>query len=252
MSASLKGPIWQDPPQRLVLESGEVHVWRIALDRPVEGLAGLQQTLSPDELERAGRFYFQRDRDHFIAGRGCLRQILGGYLDAAPGGLSFSYSSFGKPSLSGDFARGGLRFNLSHSGGLGLVAVTDLGEVGVDIECIRPELAGEDIARHYFSPSEVAALFGLPPESRIEAFFTCWTRKEAYIKARGEGLSLPLEQFDVTLAPGEPARLLATRPDPSEAQRWTLHALEPGNGYLAAMAVEAQGCKLCCWEFQGV
>jgi 4'-phosphopantetheinyl transferase len=252
MSVPLKSFIWQGPPQRLALESGEVHVWRIALDQSGESLAALQQTLSPTEMERAGRFYFPRDRDHFIAGRGCLRVILGRYLNTASSGLNFLYSSYGKPSLSGEFAGGSLRFNLSHSGGLGLIAVTMLGEVGVDIECIRRELAGEDIARHYFSTAEVEALMRLPPKTRREAFFTCWTRKEAYIKARGEGLSLPLEQFDVTLVPGEPAALLATRPDPLEAQRWILHALEPGDGYVAALAVEGQMSKLFCWDFLGV
>lgn len=241
---------WSKPPETPVIEDEDVHVWRVALDQPEEIRLDLERCLAAGEHERAARFHFQRDRDHFIVARGCLRQILGSYLQAAPDRLNFSYSPYGKPYLTGPSTPDGLQFNLSHSHSLALIAVTRGRQVGVDIEYTGRELADEQIARRFFSVAEVAALLALPRPIQIEAFFTCWTRKEAYIKARGEGLSLPLDQFDVTLAPGQPAVLLATRPDAQEVRRWTLRELEPGPGYAAALAVEGRLGEVLCWQLE--
>ncbi len=150
--------------------------------------------------------------------------------------MRFAYTTYGKPLLADETGASGLRFNLTHSHGLALLAVTRGREIGVDVERIRDNLEGEKLAERFFSPREVAALRSLPPELRREAFFHCWTRKEAYIKAVGKGLSLPLDQFDVTLHPGEPAALLATRHDSEEAQRWSMRSLAPGEGYVGALA----------------
>lgn len=242
-------PAWPSPPEKLVLSTGEVHVWRIALDAPAGQVTRLEQVLSVDERERAARFLFERGRRSFCMARGCLRMILGGYLQVEPDKLRFSYTDQGKPYLAGPWGEAGLMFNLSHSHGLALVAAAYDRRVGVDIEHIRQDFAGEPIARRFFSTGEVSTLLALPAEFRKEGFFTCWTRKEAYIKARGEGLSFPLDQFDVTLTPGEPARLLATRPDPDEASRWGLQALDPGPGYQAAVAAEGQDWQVRLLQF---
>ena len=242
-------PPWRDPPETLVLGGDEVQVWRAALDQTPSEIQRFLRTLAADEPARAKRFYFDRDRNHFIVARGVLRAILGGYLNQAPECISFGYSSHGKPALAGEPDRNTIRFNVSHSQGIALFAVTRGREVGVDLERIRSDVEVAEIAERFFSQRELATLRALPTGAQREAFFRCWTRKEAYIKARGEGLSLPLDQFDVSLAPGEPAALLGTRPDPAEASRWSLQELNPGPGFAAALAVAGPGWRLTCWQW---
>lgn len=234
-------PPWRLPPETLILGSDEVHIWRATLDQPISQIESFRHTLAADEQARAERFYFQRDRERFIVARGVLRALLGFYLLSAPECLSFCYSSQGKPALAGESGGDTVRFNLSHSHGVALYAVTRGREVGIDFERIRFDLEVEQIAERFFSRREIATLRTLPIDLRTYAFFLCWTRKEAYIKARGEGLSLPLDQFDVSLVPGEPAALLSTHPDPHEALRWSLQELSPTPGYVAALAVEGHG-----------
>jgi 4'-phosphopantetheinyl transferase len=231
-----------------MLGSDEVHVWRATLDQPPSQIESFRHTLAADEHARAERFYFQRDREHFIVARGVLRSLLGCYLNKAPECLSFRYSSYGKPALAWESGGNTVRFNLSHSHGVALYAVTRGREVGIDLEYIRSDLEVEQIAERFFSRREVATLRTLPPEVQRQAFFLCWTRKEAYIKARGEGLSLPLDQFDVSLIPGEPVALLSTQGDPYEVSRWSLQELTPAPGYAAALAVEGRGWHLACWR----
>jgi len=243
------GHLWLHPPPRLVLTDDEVHVWRASLNLPAKHIQHLWRTLSPEEQERARRFRFQRDRDRFIVAHGVLRAIWSRYLNVEPGELRFRFNSHGKPFLTREFGGETLRFNMSHSHHLALYALARNREVGIDLEYIRADLADERIAEQFFSPREVTALRALPPEVRTEAFFHCWTRKEAYVKARGEGLALPLDQFDVSLVPGEPARLVSTPGDPSEAARWSLRALFPGPGYVAALAVEGHAWQLKCWQW---
>jgi 4'-phosphopantetheinyl transferase len=242
--------LWRPPPAERALSSAEVHVWRASLDQAAPCVERLQRTLSADELHRAARFHFPRDRRRFIVARGVLRDILGRYLGVHPSALGFRYSAYGKPALADVADEEALRFNVSHSHEMALFAVTCGREVGVDIEYLRREIACEEIAEHFFSVRERGSLRALPAEVKHQAFFNCWTRKEAYIKAHGEGLSLPLDQFDVSLAPGEPAALLATRSDPREALRWSLRVLTPGPDYVAAVAVEGQGWNLTCWQWR--
>src|SRR5579863_6116720 len=213
----------------------EVHVWRASLDLPPAQIDSFLQTLAPDEQSRADRFYFRGDRERFIAAHGILRSILGLYLNSAPKCLSYCYGSHGKPALADQPRHDAIRFNLSHSCAIALYAVARRHEVGIDVESIR-DLEVAQIAQRFFSRRETATLSALPTDLRKHAFFLCWTRKEAYIKARGEGLSLPLDQFDVSLIPGEPAALLATRPDSSEALRWDLRELAVAPGYVGALA----------------
>jgi len=242
-------PPWRSPSEALVLGCDEVHVWRATLDQPPSQIQSLLHNLAADEQARAKRFYFERDRERFIVARGVLRAILSGYLNRVPESLSICYSSHGKPALAGKSDRDAIRFNVAHSHGVALYAVSRGREVGIDLERIRFDLAVAEIAERFFSRREVAMLRTLSIEAQFQAFFRCWTRKEAYIKALGQGLSLPLDQFDVSLAPGEPAALLGTQQYPSEASRWSLQELTPAPGYTAALAVEGHGWCLTCWQW---
>ena len=211
-------------------------------------MRSLRHTLTTDECQRAERYVFEKDRTHFAVARGLLRVLLGRYLRQEPQHLRFTYGPHGKPALATDTGRAPLCFNVSHSHGLALYAVTRGREVGVDVERIRPEIAQEKIAERFFSRREVTVLRALPTSLQAAAFFACWTRKEAYIKAKGEGLALPLGQFDVSLAPGEPAMLLRTAWDPQEAACWALQDLAPAPGYRAAVAVAGHDWRLTCWD----
>ena len=240
---------WQPPPNELILQPGEVHVWRASLELEASRLRDLLPTLSTHEQGRAERFHFARDRGHFIAAHGLLRAILGRYLRVGPGQLRFGYGLHGKPVLKMEPGGGALRFNMSHSHGLALYAVAADREVGIDVEQIRSDVEPRRVADQFFSPGEVAALLALPTHLQRVAFFNCWTRKEAYIKAKGKGMSLPLQGFEVSLVPGEPAALLKTCGDPAEAGRWSLRALEPGPGYVGAVAAEGRDWDLRCWQW---
>lgn len=237
---------WQPPPRNLVAAKHEVHVWRVALND--SRAASLRPKLSPDECARADRFHFARDRHRFIVARGSLRTILGAYLKKDPDQLGFSYSRYGKPALADETGGNYLNFNLSHANELALIAVTRERGIGVDIEFIRPQFASEEIAERFFSDNEVAALRALPRAVQSQAFFNCWTRKEAYIKAIGEGMSMPLNQFHVSLEPGSAAALLGNLRDAQEVSRWSLQELTPGPGYVAAVAVEGNDWQLRCWD----
>ena len=226
-----------------------MHVWLAELEQPERAVQHLASTLSENELLRARRFYFERDRQHFIVARGLLRTILGWYLALSPARLQFTYGPRGKPSLSASCGGEQLRFNVSHSHELALYAVTRGREIGVDIEFMRSLEDADDIARHFFSAHERATLRSLPARLKYQAFYNCWTRKEAYIKAIGEGLSQPLDEFAVSLAPGEPARLLSVMGKPDEVSRWTFEALQPPAGYAAALAVEGAGWQFACWKW---
>lgn len=240
--------LWEMSPASLKLRSDEVHVWLTKLDRSPLFVQRLLCTLTEDERSRAERFYFQLDRGHFIVVRGALRFILSRYLDLAPGQLRFCYSEYGKPSLAKELGGDRVRFNVSHSHGLALFAFTYGREIGIDLERIRPGVIDEHIAERFFSPQETRKLRALPREAQDEAFFKCWTRKEAYIKAKGEGLSMPLDSFEVSLIPGEPAALLSTKGDPQERSRWSLLELFPAPGFVAAVAVQGDDWQLKCYS----
>lgn len=236
-------------PLKLELLDDEIHIWCANLDQFATGLNGFIQTLSLDEQKRAQRFYFERDRQRFILGRGVLRTILAVYLSIEPNQIQFSYGKNGKPALDGTHGKGALHFNLSHSEGMALYAFTRSGEIGLDIEYIRKIPEMEPIAEQLFSARERAAFRALPESKKNEAFFNCWTRKEAFIKAIGDGLSQPLDEFDVSLTPGEPARLLRIEGDSKAASRWLIQELKLAPGFAAAFAVERQNWRLSCWQW---
>ena len=236
-------PRWCLPPERLTLaDVDEVHVWRSLLDLPGEYVDRLAASLSADERARADRFHFQPDRARFIVAHGVLRSILSRYLnDRRADELRFSYNAYGKPALT----EAELCFSLSHSHALALYAVTRGREIGVDVECVRPDLAQEHIAARFFAPPEVAALRQLPRTRQVDAFFACWTRKEAYVKARSVGLSLPLDAFEVSVMPGETRVRLQAQDD----GEWSLREICPGGGYVAALAVAGSIGRLRFWQW---
>lgn len=240
---------WSCPPELPVAESGAVDVWRARLHQPGSIVKSFLAILSPDEQRRAESFHFQKDRNSFIIARGVLRMILSRYLSMPSERLRFRYGLYGKPALAEDSGGDALRFNTSHSHEVALYAVTREREVGIDLEYMREDVAGGQIAERFFSPGEVAVLRALPAVLQTEAFFNCWTRKEAYIKATGQGLSIPLHQFEVSFTNGEPAALLSRRDNPQEASRWTLRELTLGDGYVAAVAVEGRDWRLNCWQW---
>ena len=177
------------------LERGEVHVWFARLDRTPARLTRMRTILNPEEVARADRFFMDVHRNRFVAGRALLRDLLAGYLGQPPETIRFAYNEWGKPALAAGFAARDLRFNLSHSQDLAMYAFVLERDVGVDLEMIRAEVANERIAENFFSPTEVETLRALPLEQQAEGFFNCWTRKEAYVKARGQGLSIELEEL---------------------------------------------------------
>lgn len=207
-----------------------------------------ERTLAADERDRANRFVRERDRVRFVISRGLLRAILGRYLARDPRCLRFDYNPFGKPMLSTGSGLPAIRFNVSHSDEMALYAVASGREIGVDIERIQSDFSTDDVALRFFSRQEIATFRALPASCRVEAFFACWTRKEAYLKARGNGLALPLDSFDVSLTPGRPAALLNVHDDAVEATRWSLRELFPGPDHVAALAVEGHGWCLHCWQ----
>jgi 4'-phosphopantetheinyl transferase len=209
------------------------HIWRLRLDWPDEVVAGMAAVLAPDERERAGRFVFERDQRRYTLARGQLKHILGERLGIAAEAVSFAYGPYGKPRLAG--TAGGLEFNLTHSADLALAAITEEGAIGIDLEYQRGGIDLEEIARRFFAPGEVARWEALPEAERPAAFYRCWTRKEAYLKAHGAGLSVALDSFEVTLAAGEAPRLVWAVD--GSAQQWELFDVEVPDGFTAAGAV---------------
>lgn len=236
---------WAPDPQALELEEGEVQVWRAHLACEESMLSRFEATLSSDERVRASRYFFQRDRNGFIATRGILRELLGRYVSRSPEKLEFNYTPQGKPSLRAEFFRRSIHFNISHSHNLALFAFAVGRNLGVDVELVRADFGGDEIAERYFAPQEVKELRLLPSSLRAKGFFLCWTRKEAYIKARGEGLHIPLDSFHVSLTPGRSEQLHSV-----DGSRWSLRSLIPEIQYVGALVGEGQGWRLRCWDWK--
>lgn len=230
------------PPDRWELRPGEIDVCSVPLAASPACLANFERFLAPEERDRADRFRTAALRKAFIVSRGTLRAILGRCLDLAPADVSLEYGERGKPRVAGG---GALRFNLSHSGGRALYALSLDREMGVDLEQVCPMADCESIARRFFNGGEIRDLLSLPPGQREKAFFTCWTRKEAYIKACGEGLGIALDGFRVSLLPSEPP-LLET---PADSRTWSLFDTSPEPGYAGALVAEGSARSLRAWVF---
>lgn len=221
-------------PGRPELGDRQVHLWIVRLEASEDNFARSLAWLSPEEIARVDRFYFDRHRRAFALGRAALRGLLGSYLDREALEVAFVYGQHGKPALSE--AQCPLRFNVSNSGNLAAYAFTIGCEIGVDVEQHRGLRDFENIAHRFFSPEETADLLALPEAERMTAFYNCWTRKEAYIKAMGGGLSIPLHSFQVTLRPGAAARMVSLDGSEETASGWTLHHFDPAPEYTGAIA----------------
>jgi 4'-phosphopantetheinyl transferase len=231
------------------LGPGEVHVWSVRLDPPPDTVERLGRSLSSDEWERARRFRFERHQRQYVVGRGALRTLLAAYLGTGPELIRFTYGPRGKPFLAAPFEDSGLFFNLSNSDELALVGLVRGVEIGVDVEYLKRMPDCEVIAERFFSESERKVLRELPAERKEEAFFNCWTRKEAYLKAVGEGLAAPLDSFDVTLAPGDAPRMLTLKGDAGRAAPWFFRHLLPAPDYVGAVAIEGGDWAVETWSF---
>jgi|SRR5262245_3339811 len=240
---------WNPAPGAISIRSDEVHVWLARLDQPVATVAECRTVLAMEERARADRFHFEKDRTAYTVARAALRTLLGKYLGLPHAEMQFQYTDHGKPYLAHAFNSVSINFNVSHSYGLALLAFAIGRQVGVDVERIRPDFGTLEIARRFFSAREIESLLAQPPGEQAYCFFNCWTRKEAYIKAIGEGLSCPLHLFDVTLGIDEPARLLATRVRSQDASKWSLHNLDVGAGHKAAVIAEGTDWQLKCWRW---
>jgi 4'-phosphopantetheinyl transferase len=231
-----------------VISTDEVHIWSASLDVPDDRIRNLWAILSPDEVERAERLRTEKNRKRFVVARGILREILAKILDIPPSSVRFETSIHGKPALATEHSTAGIQFNLSHSHDLALYAVTRSRRVGIDLEYVR-DIDADVIAQHFFSREECANLRRIPADQQRDAFFRCWTRKEAYIKARGEGLTRPLQSFEVSILPETP-QLLWCEDDPTEIDRWSFANVSPCAGYEATLAVEGHDWALSTWLWQ--
>lgn len=237
----LQQDIWQQTSVHPSLKDGEIHVWRVNLDKESSSVQMLFETLSADEKQKAGKYRFEKDRSHFVVARGSLRNILGGYLNMSPPQIRFSYNRFGKPFLESESNQ--IRFNVSHSQGIALFALTREQEIGIDIEFINDNVEILKTAESVFSPTEISTLKTLPSNMQTAAFFCGWTRKEAFIKAVGEGFSYPTKQFTIPIKPEESDILLRTN-----VKNWSLMSLLSEHNFMAALAVEGKIKTVRYWQ----
>ncbi len=230
---------WSEPPEFLELTDGQVHVWRANLDLDSGWLAELRTSLAPGEIERANRYVFEQDRLRFEAGRGILRRLLSKYLGRPPASFEIHTNPFGKPLTDGDIC-----FNLSHSGPLAVYAFARNAGVGIDLERIRTDVECLEIASRYFTDAEVVELKGTPKERRSETFFRCWTRKEAYVKALGRGLSMSIGSFEIGLAVGDTRMAFD-----SDNGTWVVRSFVPQENCVGSIVTAGQGSQFHWWEF---
>jgi 4'-phosphopantetheinyl transferase len=238
---------WLNPPDNLILSEEEAHIWRANLDIDECFQSSFLRLLSPDEKARAQKFRVAKDSSNFIVARGILRSLIGKYLEINPAEISFQYNGFRKPCIANNNS---LNFNISHSQNIALFAFTKEFNVGVDVEFVNPDIPVKEMAAKFFSTNEINNLFALPEEQLTPGFFNCWTRKEAFIKAVGEGLSFPLNRFEVSLEPGQPAKLLATDWAPEAVSKWSIYSMSPGANFVGGLAIEGSVGEVKFWNWQ--
>lgn len=230
----------------------DVHVWRVSLNRSAESLVDFGAILAPDEIKRANRFRFERDRRRYVVKQVLLRIILSEfYLDCRPAEIRFATNRYGKPHLKRPFNGNNLFFNSSDSDELALFAFARIAMIGIDVECLRAVPDADSIAAQTFTRAENLALQALPPHQKQDAFFNCWTRKEAFIKAVGLGLSYPLKRFEVSIAPEETARLISIEEDFQKSDGWSLISMTPMQGYIGALAIKMKKLSVKFWTYPG-
>lgn len=241
--------------KNLTLKVNEIHVWHASLVIDQEQESICLSVLSPDEKARADRFHFKKDRNAYIAARSILRHLLGHYLNREPTSIRFNYSTHGKPFLKTRSRTGPkLEFNLSHSGEKALLAFCHDRPLGIDLERLRKNTDILSLAKRFFSPGEYSDLISLPDRERLGAFFLCWVRKEAFIKAKEQGLSLGLSKFEVSLKPDKPAVLRHTFYQKKDAENWSLFDIKMENDYRAALAVKGKNAEVRSfhWSWENI
>ncbi|MCC7128862.1 MAG: hypothetical protein B6D39_01030 [Anaerolineae bacterium UTCFX2] len=240
---------WLVPPAKMNLEANQVHLWRAGLSRDPAAQQAAWAVLSDDERARAYRYRNDEDREHFIARRGILRALLGSYLKIPAAEVKFVYNPYGKPSLAAVSTIDPLQFNLSHSNGMALFGFAWSTRVGVDLERIQPDRGVLELAEKYLSINEREYLAQLAPGAQTGAFFRCWTRKEALLKAQGAGLLIPPEQIEVSFGSDQPAQILAIRGGIEPLDNWYLQNVDFDEDHAAALVVERQAFSTCCWDY---
>ena len=240
---------WNSAGEKLILPNNEVHLWSASVQENISYLNTYRHILSLEEKQRAERFKFKRDQDRFIIAHVLLRLVLSRYIKITPQAIAYSSNSFGKPNLKGCSDIETINFNMSHSNDHVLIAVANNLAVGVDIEWVRPIENANQIVETFFSAKEKVQFQSLSDHLKTEAFYSCWTRKEAFIKALGVGISLPLNQFSVSFLPGEPADLLEVPTTIEQPEFWTLEEFQVREGYVAAIAAQGTGLKFCYWKW---
>ena len=240
---------WISGPSSPRLTESQVHVWRASLDVSSEVLRSLEESLTDDERTRANHFSFERLRRRFVARRGLLRELLASYVQAEPRELRFAYGNQDKPRLVGEPAWEAMSFNVTHSQGWALYAVTLSRDIGIDLERIRPEVEALEIADRYFTQSEAEAITRAPVGGRSILFFKYWTCKEAWIKAMGGGLSIPLDGFQIVFGPEECTARVVDLKQPDGDSPWFVHQLMVGSEHAAAVAVDDPGLEFQLWDW---
>jgi 4'-phosphopantetheinyl transferase len=239
---------WPVAPDTIRLEPGQVHLWAAALNESVDQLSNLEALLSPAEQLRARAFKFLKDRSRFVIRRGLLRMTLGRYLERSPAAIEFRHGAHGKPEIQREEADNPLFFNTSHSGDIAVCAITSTCPIGVDVEH-TVELSGiHSIARHFFLPREAQTLLALPADAQLPAFYACWTRKEAFLKATGEGIAESLAKVEVTLAPEDQPGVVSVAGDQRAREEWQLHPFVPAAGYLGCIAYRSAALGMQQWR----
>lgn len=245
-----EGTRWQTAAAHSELAERDVHIWFASLDRTLAELESLETLLSEDEIARAGRFSFLVDRERYVAGRGILRRLAGSYTGRRPQDIAFIYGEQGKPALGNQNGPGSsefLAFNVAHTRSHIVFAFTRLPAIGIDLECTDREVDFTAVAQRFFSTREVQELESLPDAQRSEGFFLCWTRKEAYVKARGGGLQIPLDSFDVSLTPGEIPRLRA-----ADGGRWRFASFAHEPNCVGAVVVTQPVTEITYFDWDGL
>jgi 4'-phosphopantetheinyl transferase len=234
---------WSRPSSPAKCPIAHVDIWKVRLDQP-EKLASRSNNLSCDEIARASRFHFERDQDRFVRCRSVLRDILADYLEIPGSEIRFEYLKGGKPQVVASQNPRALQFNLSHSTNVALIAVSGEYRLGVDVERIREDVDTVALAERFFSLRERAGLRALPAQLQLLGFFACWTRKEAFLKATGDGLAFPLADFSVATHPDSDPRLEEIKGDTRVRDKWFLADVDVGDVYRASVAIEATSCRL--------
>lgn len=225
--------MWKTSPKTLELSDSKIDVWSVNINNYTNKLFDYWELLSSSEKEKADRFRFEKDKNCYVIARGLLRILLSRYLNIKSQKINFRYAEKGKPYLEHP---SNIKFNLSHSKNYIVLAFTKNIELGIDVEYAKNNLEILQVAESFFSKQEIKALKSVQSIYRLSAFYNCWTRKEAFIKATGDGLSFPLNQFTVSLESSESAELIETLWDNKEKDLWSLETFTPQKDYIGAVA----------------